>query len=110
LLARIGSDEGNMKTPSQQFHLGLGPVIPVAGLPRPRISRCRIPGNDDDAPQLPVGGTSDAEALIIRPGEWGNFKSLLVHEEVVTDKVIMPGALAAVERRRRLVGRVDGAD
>src|SRR5438093_1085792 len=107
LPARIRRNERNVKTPPQQFHLGLGLVVPITGLPRPRIAGRRLVWHDHDAPLLSGGRIPDREAFICRPGEGGDFQSISVHEKIVADEPVMPGAFAAVEG---WFGPVHGSD
>src|SRR5437773_7379690 len=63
LPAPIGRNERNVKTPVQQFRFGLGLVVPITGLPRPRIAGRRLVWNDHDAPPLTLGRSANRKAF-----------------------------------------------
>src|SRR5438876_6133780 len=86
LPARIGRNEGNVKTPAQQFRFGLGLVVPITGLPRPRIAGRRLVWHDHDAPLLTLGRSANRKAFFFRPRKRSDGQGLVIHDEVVTDK------------------------
>src|SRR5882762_3545434 len=104
LPARIGRNKRNVKTTAQQFHLGLGLVVPITALPRPRIAGRRLVWNDHDAPPLALGRSANRKAFFFRPRERSDGQGLVIHGEVVANEPVMPGALPAIEGG---FGRVD---
>src|SRR4029077_4730138 len=107
LPARIRRNECNVKPPPQQFHLGLGLVVPITGFPRPRIAGRRLVWNDHDAPPLTLGRSANRKAFFFRPRERSDGEGLVIHNEVVADETVMPSAFAAIEG---WFGPVHGSD
>ena len=57
--------------------------------------------------RLPLAGGPNLEAFFFRPCEGSDGQGLVIHDEVVADEPVMPGALAAIED---WFGRVEGSD
>ena len=98
-------DEGDVKTPLEQFDLGLGLVVPVTASPGPRVAGRRLLRNDHDAPPLALHLALDPILFVRRRLDRLDGQGLLVHQEVVAVEPV-PGGLLAREGRRRV--RRDG--
>ena len=95
-LAGVGRDEGDVKTPPEQFDLGLGLVVPVTASPGPRVAGGRCLRDDHDAPPLSLDLTFDPVLFVRRRLDRLERERLLVHQEVVAIEP-MPGCLLARE-------------
>jgi hypothetical protein len=80
-----------MKTPLEQFSLGLRLVIPITASPRPRVSRDGTLWNYNDAPSLAVDMLKSVFFFVCRPKRH-DIQVRFIHQKIVSVKP-MPGRL-----------------
>src|ERR1039458_2923643 len=100
LPAGVGCDKSDMEPAFEQLDFGLGLVVPIAALPRPRIAGSGFLGNDHDAPAFAVlQRTVDTKASYLARGRrHGRDRTRgIVHDEVITVESLVPCGLWAIE-------------
>ena len=101
LPAAVGRDISDVETAIEQLDFGLGLVVPIAALPRPRVPRRRLFGDDYDTSTLAVlqgGVDSIACCLLLRGLHRCDCAGGIVHDEVVTVESPVPSGLLTFER------------